>query len=275
MSGQRPPDDDGPERVELSGSAGGERPDGAVEWVRWSVTTDEPTVEFLREVLGSVLGVLLVGLLLFAVSGIWPPMVAVESGSMEPHMYRGDLVFVMEEHRLAPEIATGSTGVVTYQDAEGGDGYRKFGDYGDVIVFEADGGRSTPVIHRARFWVEEGENWVAMANAAYLPPGDCSSLPNCPAPHAGFITKGDNNGQYDQVAGISGPVRPAWVQGTAEFRIPWLGYVRLSFSEVAPATTGVGTAGAEATGGGTLAGDVSRRSGAVQSSGGNVNASAG
>lgn len=275
MSGQRPPDGDGPERVELSGPAGDERPAGAVEWARWTMTTDQPTVEFLREVLGSVLGVLLVGLVLFAVSGIWPPMVAVESGSMEPHMYRGDLVFVMEEHRLAPEIAVGNTGVVTYQAAEGGDGYRKFGDYGDVIVFEADGGRSTPVIHRARFWVEEGENWVARANAAYLPPGDCSSLPNCPAPHAGFITKGDSNGQYDQVAGISGPVRPAWVQGTAEFRIPWLGYVRLSFSEIAPATTGVWTADAEAAGAGTVAADAPGLSGTTRSTDGNVTAAAG
>ena len=239
MSGQRPPGDgDGPERVELSGADDG--PEGVLEWSRWVLVTDQPSVEFAREVLGSVLGVLVVGLLLFAASGIWPPMVAVESGSMEPHMYRGDLVFVMEEHRLAPEIATGTTGVVTYQAAQGGDGYRKFGDYGDVIVFEANGGRTTPIIHRARFWVEEGENWATRANAAYLPSGDCSSLPNCPAPHAGFITKGDNNDRYDQVAGISGPVQPAWIKGTAEFRIPWLGYVRLSFSEVGPLQVDVG-----------------------------------
>ena len=246
MSGQRPPDADGPERVELSEAGGGDRPESAVGWIRWALVTDQPTVEFVRELLVSVLGVVLVGLLLFAASGIWPPMVAVESGSMEPHMYRGDLVFVMEEHRLAPDIATGTTGVVTYRTAEGGDGYRKFGDYGDVIVFEANGGRSTPVIHRARFWVEEGENWVAMANAAYLPSGSCSSLPNCPAPHAGFITKGDNNDRYDQVAGISGPVRPAWIKGTAEFRIPWLGYVRLSFADIGPADTEYGSVVAEA-----------------------------
>ena len=239
MSGQRPPGTDGPERVELS-DAGNDRPDSVVGWVRWALRTEQPTVEFAREVLGSVLGVFLVGLLLFAASGIWPPMVAVESGSMEPHMYRGDLVFVMEEHRLAPELATGTTGVVTFQDAQGGDGYRKFGEYGDVIVYEADGGRSTPIIHRARFWVDRGENWVPRANAAYLPSGSCASIPNCPAPHAGFITKGDNNDRYDQVAGISSPVRPDWIKGTAEFRIPWLGYVRLSFSEVGPLGQDVG-----------------------------------
>ncbi|GKZ13081.1 Signal peptidase I-like protein [Haladaptatus sp. T7] len=36
---------------------------------------------------------------------------------------------------------------------------------------------------------------------------DCEELPNCPAPHAGFITKGDHNGEYDQVyRGIGGPM---------------------------------------------------------------------
>jgi signal peptidase len=232
MSPRDPPGADGPERVDLGDAVDRSRPEGVAGWARWAVRTDHPTVGFVREVLGSVLGVLLVGLLLFAVSGIWPPMVAVESGSMEPHMYRGDLVFVMEEHRLAPSYATGETGVVTYVDATEQEDYRKFGDYGDVIVFEANGGSATPVIHRARFWVDEGENWVGEADPDYLPSRSCDSVPNCPAPHAGFITKGDNNGLYDQVAGISGPVRPSWVKGTAEFRIPWLGYVRLYFTEL-------------------------------------------
>ena len=233
MSRQEPSEPEAPERVDLGSGGDGDGPDGPLEWLRWVLVTDHPTVSFGREVLVSVAGVLVVGLLLFAASGIWPPMVAVESGSMEPHMYRGDLVFVMEEHRLAPGFSTGETGVVTYRTATSRDGFRKFGAYGDVIVYEADGGSGTPVIHRARFWVEDDENWVEEANPDYLPPGQsCDSLPNCPAPHAGFITKGDNNGLYDQVAGISGPVRPAWIKGTAEFRIPWLGYVRLYFSEV-------------------------------------------
>ena len=240
MSGQRPPGSDGPERVELSDAGSERRPEGVLEWIHWVLVTDQPTVEFVREVLVSVLGVVLVGALLFAASGIWPPMVAVESGSMEPHMYRGDLVFVMEEHRLSPDFAVGSTGVVTHRVAADRDAYRKFGNYGDVIVFEANGGRSTPVIHRAMFWVDDGENWASKADPAYVPSTSCDELPNCPAPHAGFVTKGDNNDRYDQVAGITGPVRPAWVRGTAEFRIPWLGYVRLSFTDVSPGRAGFG-----------------------------------
>lgn len=205
-------------------------PDELRDWPRWFVRTDHPSVSFVREVLSSVLLVVLFGLALFAISGVWPPLVAVESGSMEPHMHRGDLVFVMEADRLAPSLATGRTGVVTYQTARTA-GYRKFGDYGDVIVFEPSGAR-TPIIHRARFWVNESENWYGKADAAYLNGESCSAIANCPAPHAGFITKGDNNPRYDQASQIAGPVRPSKIRGTSEVRIPWLGYIRLEFARL-------------------------------------------
>ncbi len=205
-------------------------PDELRDWPRWFVRTDHPSVSFVREVVSSVLLVVLFGLVLFAISGVWPPLVAVESGSMEPHMSRGDLVFVMEANRLAPSIATGSTGVVPYQIAAG-TGYRKFGEYGDVIVFEPNGAR-TPIIHRARFWVNDSENWYGKADATYLEGGSCSAVPNCPAPHSGFITKGDNNPRYDQASRIAEPVRPSMIRGTAEVRIPWLGYVRLEFARL-------------------------------------------
>jgi len=83
------------------------------------------------------------------------------------------------------------------------------------------------------FWVEDGENWYDEANEQYLRADDCDELANCPAPHAGFITKGDNNGEYDQARRISTVVKPDWVRGTAEVRIPWLGWVRLYFSGAA------------------------------------------
>jgi signal peptidase len=103
-----------------------------------------------------------------------------------------------------------------------------------VIVYNPDGRTdTTPIIHRAMFWVEEGENWYDKADkqsiGRYSACGNSTgeALPNCPAPHAGFITKGDANGRYDQVDQLSDPVRPAWVVGTAEVRIPLLGCLRL------------------------------------------------
>jgi signal peptidase len=231
-----------------------ERPSG-VGWVRWVLTTDHDVVAYVREIGVSVGAVVLVGALLFAVSGVWPPMVAIESESMEPHIQKGDLVFVMEEHRFPGDGETvdgpAATGVVTYQTGER-TGYSEFGMAGDVIVYRPDGEpSSTPIIHRARFWVEDGENWYDEANPEYLGRyDDCEELPACPAPNAGFITKGDNertNPQYDQVAQITDrPVRPEWVVGTAEFRIPLLGNIRLLLSGIfgdtvvfAVATSGV------------------------------------
>ena len=240
--------------VDADGSGGGRTPR---EWVRWFLRTDHGVVAYVREVLTSVVAVLLVGLVLFGVSGLWPPMVAVESPSMNPHMKTGDLVFVMEEHRFPGGAAYDETGVVTHRTGER-TGYRKFGMGGDVIVYEPDGNtRSTPIIHRAMFYVNESENWydkaVEVDPRAVGSAGDCDALENCPAPNAGFITKGDNertNRRYDQVSGLSDPVKPAWVVGTAEFRIPWLGNIRLWASQTGPfapgtVDAGVGTGSAE------------------------------
>ncbi|EFW90603.1 signal peptidase I [Haladaptatus paucihalophilus DX253] len=225
-----PPDESSSDGIRDTGPDGS----GPVAWIRWFRHTDNGTVVFVREMLESAAVVVAIGLILFAVSGVWPPMVAVESGSMQPQMYRGDLIFIMDQHRFPPDAAHGDTGVVTYQ--EGKDtGYKKFNDYGDVVIYLRYGrSDETPVIHRARFWVDEGENWYDKANKDYiLGAENCQELPNCPAPHAGFITKGDNNGEYDQVVRISDPVKPEWIRGTAELKIPWLGHVRLFFSKAA------------------------------------------
>jgi signal peptidase len=216
------------------------RPETAAGWVRWFFRTDREAVVFVREVFSSVGLVVLVGLVLFGVSGLWPPMVAIESGSMNPNMQKGDLVFVMEEGRLAPDAAYAGTGVVTYRTGER-TGYRKFQLSGDVIVYQPNGNeRTTPIIHRARFWVNESENWVANGKADpdhLAGANSCGELSQCPAPRSGFVTKGDANGHYDQAGRasprISSVVRPAWVVGTAEFRIPWLGNIRLLAGQTA------------------------------------------
>ena len=212
--------------------------DGPLAALRWFRRTDNEAVLFVRELVSSALVVALIGVLLFAVSGLWPPLVAVESGSMTPHLQKGDLVFVMEEHRFAGADATGATGVVTYQTGQR-TGYAKFEEPGDVVVYAPDGNEeTTPIIHRARFWVADGENWYDEANPNYvLGAENCKELRNCPAPHAGFITKGDSNPAYDQAVGISTPVQPDWVRGTAEFHIPWLGWVRLAETGDASLTT--------------------------------------
>jgi len=207
-----------------------DEPDGLLQRF---LTADSGPLMFAREMLTSMATVALVGLLLFGVSGVWPPMVAVESGSMDPNMQKGDLIFVTEPGRFAPDAAREDTGVVTHQVGEEV-GYKTFNDYGTVIVYDSTGNVGPPIIHRARFWVEDGENWYDEANKAWVQGADnCEEMDHCPAPHAGFITKGDNNAYYDQTNNISPPVKADWVVGTARVRVPYLGWVRLGFSGAA------------------------------------------
>ncbi|WP_265109432.1 S26 family signal peptidase [Halosolutus halophilus] len=226
--------------------------------IRWFLKTDDGTVVFARDVASSVAIVAIVGLLLFGLSGIWPPLVAVESGSMEPNMERGDLIFVVDDDRFVGDDPADGTGVVTLENGQESN-HEKFGNPGDVIVFKPDGSdRRTPIIHRAHFWVEDGENWVAtQADPAYLNGNDCDDISTCPAPHDGFVTKGDANYNYDQIGmnPKSNIVRPDWVSGKAMVRIPWLGHVRLTFDTIfgGTATTSPTVVGASPDGQGSAA----------------------
>ncbi|MFB6110198.1 MAG: S26 family signal peptidase [Halodesulfurarchaeum sp.] len=244
--GERREEGEESDQSEFDGTAGPHSPYAETEGesdsrsvrstLRWLRRTDHTAVQLLRETAFSLLIVATVGFLLFAVSGVWPPLVAVESSSMEPHLHKGDLVLVVEEHRFPdPAYTAENTGVVTAR-VGARHNYTQFGAPGDVIVYRPDGSKTaTPIIHRARFWVEEGENWYDIADPAYIQADSCAELPACPAPTAGFITKGDNpvtNDYYDQTQGISTIVKPEWIKGTAVLRIPWLGWIRLAVTEI-------------------------------------------
>ena len=88
---------------------------------------------------------------LVLMTGSWPPMVVIESGSMMHEdegnvgaIDPGDLVLVMSDNRK---------NIVTYAEAteDGGtyEGYENHGMPGDVIIYRKNGGTMTPVIHRA------------------------------------------------------------------------------------------------------------------------------
>ncbi|WP_436346296.1 S26 family signal peptidase [Natronorubrum sp. FCH18a] len=206
--------------------------------VRWFLKSEDGNVVFVRDILSSVAIVAVIGFFLFALSGIWPPLVAVESGSMEPNMERGDLIFVIDQDRYVGDDPAGDTGVVPRENAVES-GHERFGQPGDVIIFQPNGNeRQTPIIHRAHFWVEEDENWVdTKADDEIIGDTSCDDLATCPANHDGFITKGDDNSGYDQQYGSfnepqSEVVHPDWIAGKARFGIPWLGHVRLTFDSI-------------------------------------------
>jgi len=192
-------------------------------WKQLWTATDGPLL-FVRELLLSLAIVGMIGLILFAVSGVWPPMVAVESDSMEPNINKYDLVVVSEPGRYAGEGAN-EQGLVMAETASGS--HESFNSPGSVIVYDTPGRVGSPIIHRVRFAVEDGENWYQRADPDAVNAESCAELETCPAQYAGYITKGDNNEQYDQANGIAPVVRPQWVQGVAQVRIPYLGRLRL------------------------------------------------
>ncbi|AEH59883.1 peptidase S26B, signal peptidase [Methanosalsum zhilinae DSM 4017] len=173
-------------------------------------TSDSFWISLTRDILSVLLLVGIFLLLSQIIFGMWTPMVVIESGSMEPNMNIGDIVFIKSIDRVD---------VITHSQGEGD--YVSFGDYGDVILYRPLGDEdATPIIHRSMYHVEEGEPmWEG----------------GPPAPHNGYITKGDNpvtNRHFDQQGRISylQPVREEWVIGIAKYRIPYIGHVRLLFN---------------------------------------------
>lgn len=179
------------------------------ELIRGFLDAEGFWVELVKDILFVVIVVALFSGVSKAALGLWTPMMAIESGSMEPHISKGDIVVIQSPDRV--EIRTFREGKKT--------GYTSFGGYGDVIVYRPYGREDlTPVIHRAMYWVEEGEPmWQG----------------GPPAPHSGYITKGDNpvtNEALDQMGGISyhTPVKKEWIVGVARLDVPYAGYLRLA-----------------------------------------------
>ena len=188
--------------------------------------------------------VLLVALVVAAVAGAWPPFVAVESGSMEPTVERGDLVVVTATERFPWGGLAGH--------AEPGAPTR-LGGRGDVVVFDPPDAERRPILHRIAFPVSAGEDWTDRADPALLD-GDCDDIAACPAPHDGYVTYGDANGEYDQSAGIAPVVREEWISAKALVSVPNLGWFRVGvdagIARLGLLPTAVGVGGAAAIAGG-------------------------
>jgi len=136
----------------------------------------------------------------YAATGTTHVGFAMQSGSMEPNMHVRDLILIQSPQR---------TNIITCEDGKIHD-YRSFNDYGDVIIYQPNGiSSATPIMHRAISWVEKGEE---------MPNGE-------PAPHEGYITKGDNNPYPDQSGLGIEPVKPEWVICVARVRVSYLGHL--------------------------------------------------
>jgi len=109
---------------------------------------------WIRDALIAALIVAALFIAIFAYTQVWPPIVVVESSSMQHAndassigtVDTGDLVLV-QSAPTRESVTTWVQGRVT--------GHSTYGDYGDVIIFHKAGTPpgSTPIIHRAIFYV--------------------------------------------------------------------------------------------------------------------------
>ena len=189
-------------------------------------------------------------------SGNWPPVVLIESGSMEHSddtstlrtgtIDTGDLVLVKKVEERDD--------IITFLEGRK-EGHKTYGDFGDVIVYHKNGLEGgTPVIHRAMAWVEVTQ---VLGETRYIVedyPHEFSvstgiNIPDIGAEEvgktgskygelkwSGYLTKGDSDGNaaVDQKPALFDiqrqPVQPVQVDfiiGKARGEIPWMGMLKL------------------------------------------------
>jgi len=96
---------------------------------------------------------------MWAYAGIWPPLVVVESSSMQHSDTESMLGVIDTGDMVFQQTASTRASVVTYLEGRAS-GYMTYGDYGDVIIFHRSG-NPTPVIHRAIMYITFHANGTA------------------------------------------------------------------------------------------------------------------
>ena len=198
-----------------------------------------------------IIGIIMTSLMIY--SGMSRPLTVVESKSMQHSddtsylgiIDTGDMVVM-----VSPEKRTIVPYVEGYQS-----GYSSFGSYGDVIIYYRDNGRN-PVIHRAIIWLEVSDDGVISAPSLKDYPADrwenegtwndltgtlvlkdlpykdgtqeMTKIDLSKVTRSGYLTKGDNNTEFDQTFGIHpGTVMKSELKAVAGLEIPWLGCIKL------------------------------------------------
>ncbi len=222
----------------------------------------------LRDIVFAIIIVVIVLASVLVYTRVWPPMVVIESNSMQHGtsvsylgvIDTGDLVLV----QAAPERAD----VITWVEGKAR-GHLTYSNYGDVIIFNSDRG-GTPIIHRPIIWLEYNvtTNKFDAPDLLQLDPSlwsgtyknstpvttpygldgtleisesgwkgsqlliiniDTSFVSQASNHHSGYVTLGDNNmANYDNYL-----VRQEDIIGKARGELPWFGLIKLTID---PAT---------------------------------------
>ena len=218
-------------------------------------------------------------LAMFGFSGNWPPLVVVESESMQ-HSQTDSYIGTMDTGDLVMNKKVGAVSEVVTYLAGKENNYTAFGSYGDVVIYWRDGDKSlTPIIHRVVLYltanddgsfgapelqqhtagvdydfIDSADSWghitddIVIHHYGYndqelaIPVSTMIGYAHIrgTALHDGFVTKGDFNQEVDQRLGITKnrePVPFDWIVGKAVGEIPWVGVIKLWFTNTLPGDT--------------------------------------
>lgn len=199
---------------------------------------------------------------MFLYSGLWPPLVVVESGSMQ-HSDTVSQIGVIDTGDLVIVKTLGGETVRTYV-ASYSQGYSTYGSPGDVIIYKRYNSDSQAwIIHRSvveLVWNDTSHSFDIPSLKNYPQTlWSCNNASNgvwwsltgtlelyhygykdqtvkvfldpmLQYAHGGYITKGDHNDvvdQYPMAAICKEPVKTSWIVGLSRSEIPWFGLLKL------------------------------------------------
>jgi len=142
-----------------------------------------------------------------------------------------ELTYIAKSNSMNPGISLGDeliykkiqdkSEIITYVLGNASD-YKKFGDYGDVIIYHPYGDNNCEkILHRAICWIQYHDEYSTYSVGEYDQNNVTSitiselGLDEYKPDHSGYITKGDNNPSCDQLhtSLCSEPIKVEWIFG--------------------------------------------------------------
>ena len=210
----------------------------------------------VHDVLVAIIVVLIIITAIYGYTRTWPPVVVVESGSMQHSTESSALGVIDTGDIVMVKKVTSQDDIIPWSIGKEKN-YKTYGEYGDVIIYDKNGQGGTPVIHRAIVYIRVNQTnkqagdsftfdvpeWGIYNNRTikhYIEELNLQINYIPPRGHDGYLTKGDNeitNRKIDQQSSISDEngkiveqVSIDWVVGVARGEVPWFGLIKLYIS---------------------------------------------
>mgnify|MGYP000213594071 CR=1 FL=1 len=151
----------------------------------------------------AIVASILIGMFIY--TGIWPPLVVVESKSMQHSADESSVGTIDTGDLVLVKKVSDKFDITTYLEGKT-KGYRSYGDFGDVIVYKRGGSdERTPIIHRAVIYLTANEDGASFR-----------------APSLQYLVRGGGDADYDFLND-----EDTWERITGTIRLYGYGYTNM------------------------------------------------